>query len=288
MITNAHQISPSNLNALQALLNICQSTDGASIPVYPHLLKNYRQGPPTLFYYEQEQLIGFAAFFYFYADAAEIALFVHPNHRKQGIGQTLWKAMLNNIHPLIPPLEYLIFSSPHGLKQTCFNQKAFQFDHTEYDMHCTPYTPDTAHHPAYKIQQANIDDIKALHAIDHACFNPNRPEPIERIQKLLTTPNIEIFLMFHKKQLVGQVHLIFEKNQVRLTDLAVLPHMQRQGFGHALLAYCLKYTHKHQQQKITLTVAAKNQNALHLYESTGFKIYNAVDYHKRSFSLDRF
>ncbi|MCH9756518.1 MAG: GNAT family N-acetyltransferase [Gammaproteobacteria bacterium] len=288
MITKTHQLDQPSLIALQTLLDACRTTDGAVIPIYPHLLEVYRPGPPSLLYYAEEQLIGFLAFFHFYPDAAEIALLTHPAHRKQSIAKNLWEIMCQTAYTIHPPLKHLIVSSPKGKNQAWFNQHGFQFEHTEYDMICTPYVPKHNHQPTHTIRQANSDDIKALHTIDHACFNPNRVNPIERIEKLLTTPNLKIFIMFHKKKLVGQVHLIFEAQQVRLTDLAVLPHMQRQGFGQDLLSYCLKYTHKQQHHKMTLNVAAKNQHALRLYQNIGFQIYNAVDYYKRGFSLDRF
>lgn len=81
MITTTHQLSQPTLTSLQALLNACRATDNATIPVYPHLLEAYRPGPASLLYYDQEQLIGFLALFYFYADAAEVALVVHPDRK---------------------------------------------------------------------------------------------------------------------------------------------------------------------------------------------------------------
>ncbi len=288
MITHTHQLSESALNALQSLLNTCQENDKASIPVYPHLLAAYRPGPPSLLYYQQKQLIAFIASFHFYPKAVEIALLVHPAYRRQGIAKQLWSEMSQKIQSSLPPLTDSIVSSPHQLNQIWFKQHHFQFEHTEYDMHCTPYIPNHTHQHTDRIEQATHDDLKALHTIDHACFNPNRPDPIERLTKLLQTPNIKIFLMHHQEEIIGQVHLVFEKDRVRLTDLAVLPHVQQKGFGQALLSYCLKYAYENHSKKITLTVAAKNQHALHLYQNVGFQIYNAVDYHKRGFLLDRF
>ncbi|MDF1677435.1 MAG: GNAT family N-acetyltransferase [Legionellaceae bacterium] len=280
MITNTHQLSQTTLSDLQALLDTCQKTDGASIPIYAHLLEAYRPGPPSFLCYKNDQLIAFLAAFHFYPDAAEISLLVHPNHRRKGIAKELWNEMCQAIRIITPPLTHLIVSSPHASNKTWFKQYDFQFDHTEYDMSCTPYISNLPPPPNYTIREATPRDVNLLHNIDRACFNPNRPEAIQRIKKLLTTANIKVFLMFHNTELVGQVHLVFETAQVRLTDLAVLPHMQQQGFGQALLTYCLKYAYAKQQQTLSLTVASKNQHALRLYQNVGFQIYNAVDYHK--------
>ncbi len=288
MITNTHQLSQTTLSDLQILLNTCHKTDGASIPIYAHLLEAYRPGPPSFLYYKNEQLIAFLAAFHFYPDAAEVSLVVHPKHRRKGIAKALWNEMFQAVQAIMPPLTHLIVSSPHASNETWFSQYNFELDHTEYDMACTPYIPNQFKHPAYTLREATLQDIHLLHTIDRACFNPNRPEPIQRIKKLLTTSNVKIFLMFHNAELVGQAHLVFETTQVRLTDLAVLPHMQQQGFGQALLTYCLKYTYSQQHQKLSLTVASKNQRALSLYQNVGFQIYNAVDYHKWVFRLTDF
>jgi ribosomal protein S18 acetylase RimI-like enzyme len=288
MLAATHQLSQPSLNALEALLNACQTADNAVVPVYPHLLACYRPGPASLLYYKDKQLVGFLALFHFYPKMAEVALFIHPTYRKRGLAQTLWATMCQNIqsHGLL--LEHLIVSTPKGINQPWFNQHAFFFESTEYEMTRTPYVANHPHAITYSIEQASLHHINTLHHIDSTCFNPNRAEPIQRLKKLLATPNIKIFLMLHHKQIIGQVHLIYKKNQIWLTDFAIMPHMQHQGFGQALLEFCLKNAHEAHQKKICLTVAAKNQVAFHLYQNLGFQIYNAIDYYKRGFSLDRF
>ncbi|MDX2345959.1 MAG: GNAT family N-acetyltransferase [Legionella sp.] len=288
MLRTTHQLSSSDLNALKTLLNTCQEVDSARIPVYSHLLKDGRSGPPSLLYYQQEQLVGFLALFRFHANVAEIALLTHPSYRKQGLASQLWESMCQNVQLLNLPLTHFIVSSPQGLNQTWSHQHAFHFENTEYNMTCPPYAPRISHQCIYTIKTADYHDIDNLYTIDHACFNPNRPEPIQRIKKMLSTPNCKIFILFHKKQIIGQVHLKIKDQKIWLTDFAILPHMQQQGFGKILLIYCMKYAYKHHKKEINLTVLAKNTSAVHLYQNIGFQIYNAIDYYKRRFSLDRF
>lgn len=300
MLTTTHQLSQANLSALQILLNTCQAIDGSSIPIYPHLLHLYRAGPPSLLYYQEKQLIGFLALFHFYPDAAEVALLVHPNYRKKGIAKHLWQTMIEVTETLVPPLQSLIISTPSALKQPWLKHYAFQHSNTEHEMRCTDYMPPARHlserphasnpHTSntYTITQANPKDIEFLHRIDSVCFNTDRPNPFDRIKQLLATKNLKIFLISYQQQPIGQVCLIFEKQQIRLTDLAILPHMQHKGFGQALLVHCLNHVNQYQPKQITLTVAADNHPALHLYQHMGFQIYNTVDYYKRPFSLDRF
>ena len=291
-IISVSQLDSKHLDAVAHLLNTCKKMDGASIPTYPHLLETLRVQSPTLLCYERDILIGLLAVFYFYEDAVEISLLVHPNFRKQGIAKTLWDIMKTGITQAHYPIKAFIVSSPTSINQSWLSKKDFIFEHTEFDMACTPHKAlslkqDTT--PTFQIRTANKNDINALCKIDSLCFNAKRPSPVLRMEKLLATKNLFVFVLVYQKQCIGQVHLVFEHHQeVRLTDLAVLPNMQQKGFGQALLSYAMNTAYSKKQKKISLCVAAKNQRALHLYQNIGFKIYIAIDYYKKRFSLDRF
>jgi ribosomal protein S18 acetylase RimI-like enzyme len=289
MLTRTHQLSQASHDSLKALLETCQRVDASQIPVYPHLLKTYRPGPPSLlFHNDKQELIGFLALFHFYPNAAEVACLVHPTHRKQGIAHTLWHIMCNEIQTLHLPLNDSIVSSPSDTHKPWLEKQGFCFQYTEYSMRrALPY-PDSIPSSTLIIRQACHDDIPALCLLDAMCFNRNRPNPTARFKSLFLTPNTQVFVAFDNQNLIGQVHLIFEDNNVRLTDLAIHPTYQHQGFGRILFLYALDIAYKQHYQELILTVEKQNQSARCLYQNTGFKIYNAVDYYKRAFSLDRF
>jgi ribosomal protein S18 acetylase RimI-like enzyme len=289
MLSRTKQLDQTSLIALQSLLTACQKIDGHTIPVYPHLLAEHRSGPSSLLYYDEGMLVGFLAVFHFHPHACEVALLVDPTYRKQGIATALWKTMLPSVQAIRPSLRYLVISTPNNFNPSALKQHALYFQHSEYDMEYLSNTPCILPDTPLTIRPAEQTDIVNLCIIDKACFNPNRQHPELRFMRSLDNPSIHVFVIEHTDQIIGQVHLTFEKTQARLTDLAVLPVWQRQGFGQALIAHCLNYACKHHQNRITLVVAAQNQHALQLYQNLGFKIYNAVDYYKHyltDFKLD--
>ena len=280
MLTRTQQLDNRALTALQSLLDVCRQQDGYTIPVYPHLLKEHRSSPSSFLYYDEGTLVGFLAIFHFHPDACEVALLVAPTHRKQGLAKTLWHTMLPSLHTLRPVIKHLIISTPSGLNRSLLKQHAFHFEHSEYDMEYANLTPCVMPDTPLTIRPATHADIPSLCIIDKACFNPNRPNPELRIKKSLDHPQVHVFIASHMHQIIGQVHLIFEKTEARLTDLSILPAQQRQGFGQALIAHSLADAYKNKQDRVTLIVAAQNQQALQLYQNLGFTIYNAVDYYK--------
>ena len=289
MLTRTKQLDETSLIALQSLLGACQKVDGHIIPVYPHLLAEHRPGPSSLLYYDEGMLVGFLAIFHFHPDTCEITLLVDPTYRKQGLATALWGTMLPSVRAIRPSIKYLIVSTPSGLHQAELEQHAFKFQHSEYNMAYSNNTPCMIPETPLTMRPAEHSDIPSLCIIDKACFDPNRQQAALRFERTLDNPNVHVFIAEHHHQIIGQVHLTFENTQTRITDLAVLPDLQKQGFGHALIAHCLAYAYKHQQYRVVLVVAAQNQRALLLYQNLGFKTYNAVDYYKHhltDFELD--
>ncbi len=284
MLSRTQQLDKTALIALQSLLMACQATDGHAIPAYPHLLAQHRQGPPSLLYYDHDVLVGFLAAFHFQPEICEVSLLVAPTYRKQGIATLLWHTMLPSIHTIRPSIKHLMISTPHDFNLSLFERHAFNFQHGEYNMEYLSHTPPRlAHsHPALTIRPAEHAHINNLCIIDKACFDPNRQHAELRFKRAIDNPNTHIFIAEHAEQIIGQVQLNFEENQVRLTDLAVLPVWQGQGFGQAIVAHCINHMFQNNHNHMTLVVAAQNQHALRLYQNLGFKIYNAVDYFKHN------
>lgn len=92
MIHQNRKLSSEQLEALLALRFDCQAFDGNMTPIYPHLLAFERPHAGNFLYYHNGLLIGFLAVFFFYEQAVEISLLVHPRWRKKGIAQQLLKA----------------------------------------------------------------------------------------------------------------------------------------------------------------------------------------------------
>lgn len=282
MLSRTQQLDQASLIALEDLLSASRTTDGYTIPVYPHLLKEHRSGPPSLLFYDNDVLVGFLAAFHFHPHMCEVSLLVAPSHRRQNIANLLWHTMLASIYNIQPSIKYLMISTPHAFNRSLFHHHDFHFDHSEYDMERLNLLPLHQRNTPLKIYPAKHAHIADLCLIDKTCFDPHRQHAELRFQYAIEASNIHIFVAEHEGQIIGQVQLTYEKTQVRLTDLAVLPAWQGQGFGYALVEYCLSHAFKHEQARMTLVVATKNQQALKLYQNLGFKIYNAVDYYKHN------
>lgn len=277
MLISTQHLDSNALDALDALVAACKKVDGNAIAIYRDLLTHYRSRPCSLLHYEGDQLIGFAAVFFFEHDVGEISLLVAPTHRKKGIAHGLLHTMLGLIEA-DRPIETLVFSTPQGLYDAELLHRGLQHQGSEYEMQRESHEPLALNIHTLSILEATPADIDTLCAIDRNCFPTSQPSSETRFGNLLIRPDHTIFLAIHEQAVIGKAHLARHAQDAHLSDVAILPALQRQGFGRALITHCINHALTWPQTKVTLGVETSNQHALQLYLDLNFTISNAIDY----------
>jgi ribosomal-protein-alanine N-acetyltransferase len=270
------QLDDHTLSALDALLARCQREDGHGISIYRDLIAQHRPTPCTLLNYTGDKLTGFAAVFFFEHNEAEIALLVDPAYRHQGLGNELLRTLLTLIQDE-RPVDSICFSTPHGLHNTALTQRGFQYQSSEYEMQRHSEIPLPMNLPL-TVREASLNDIAVLSSIDNQCFPASYPYSSDRLYTLLTRPQYTIYLALKDNLIIGKSHLAWHDPMARLSDIAVVPSMQRQGIGRALITHCLNQALLLHRPTVTLSVETLNQHALNLYQHLGFTVSSAIDY----------
>ncbi len=276
MIQNTHQISAQQLSDLKKLIKLCKKKD-ASIPnLYTHILTQHRTFPASFLYYQEEQLLAFLSAYFFYEDAVEVSILVHPEHREQGIA----KQLIASILPLIEFQNYskLIFSMPQGLNNTFLLKKGFIYSHSEYCMERKNLAPILEYQHPLTYRLATIEDISILSALDELCFPEKHHDSLDRFTYLLANREYEIVLAFHNHLLIGKAHIRWEEKGATLSDIAVYPEYQGKGYGTTLISYCINHALEEGKPLLDLDVEAHNNRALNLYMKLGFAVRNACDF----------
>ena len=92
MIQATNTLTDHQLLEAKALIAICQKDDGTFRDPYLSNMLNFDPDMPAFFlYYEKGELVGLLTV---YADDpdVEVAILVHPNHRRQGIARALYRS----------------------------------------------------------------------------------------------------------------------------------------------------------------------------------------------------
>ena len=92
MIQSTNSLNDHQLLEAKALIAICQKYDATFRDPYLSNMLNFDPDMPAFFlYYEKGELVGLLTV---YADDpdVELAILVHPNHRRQGIARALYRS----------------------------------------------------------------------------------------------------------------------------------------------------------------------------------------------------
>ncbi len=276
MITTIYQLNEQQLKDLEQLKALCKKVDGSIPNLFTHILVQRRTLPASVMFYEQGQLIGFLSVFFFYDDAVEIAMLVHPLARRKGIA----RQMMHNVISLIQTHSFstLIFSSPSSLNNHWLPALGFSYQHSEFYMERDDLNPLLDSNKTLTFREANIKDLPTLCALDDACFPKKDSKPVERFQQLLDDRNYQIFIALLNNQPVGKAHLRWESNGATISDITILPTLQGKGLGTELITFCINFALSEGKPHLNLDVETHNQRALNLYTRLGFMVQNACDY----------
>lgn len=276
MLNHTNQLNDRQLKDLERLTTVCKKKDGSVPNLYTHILAQPRALPASRLHYEDGQMMGFLSVYFFYDDAVEIGLLVHPLVRRRGIA----KQLIQSIMPLVQThhFHHLIFSSPSHLNDHWLPQKGLTFLHSEYYMVRDDLNPLLDAPLSLIYRQATAKDIPVLLQIDEACFTKKESKPVDRFEQMLGDRQYLIILVFRDNQPIGKAHFRWEDKGATLSDIAILPVLQGKGLGTALIRYCINYALSEGKSHLSLDVETHNQRALNLYTKLGFRIENACDY----------
>lgn len=277
MIIQNNQVTNEQLKALQELKEKCIKEDGASIPLYEHILKTPRELLCNFFYVEDNKLIGFLSAFRFYAHAFEIALLVAPEYRKQKIARKLLKKAISVLESETA-FDTLIFSTPQGKGEKWLAPLGGVYLSSEFELtRNSDAFIDYVH--KLTIEEAKEEAIPHLVKIDNACFNSIAEEMTLRFKKLIVDRRYTVFWAKLDSVPIGKAHIRWDKNKkARFSDIGILPEFQKKGHGKELLSFCINHALRKKVHNLFLEVESKNKGALKLYTDLDFRLTNAYDY----------
>lgn len=283
MITAYKQLNPAQLRQFDQLCLRCNHQDKGLPTFYRHLLAQKRESPSTLFYTVKKKVVACIAAYFFYDDACEVSLLVHPDFRRKKIATRLLKALV----PLLTAkqMKRLIFPVPASLPHAWIIDAAASYDHTEYHMERFNESTVVIDNSQLFIRAATEEDIPVMCPIDDVCFPHGQVSTPRRFMNMLKDPEYRIVLA-HKNNLpVGKAHIRWHKHHAVFSDIAIVPTHQNQGLGGELLGFCINQALSQGIKRVALDVEAKNIQALRLYQRHGFEIKQHCVFYSIDFDL---
>ena len=283
MIQARNKLSQEELSEAKKLINCCQACDGTYRDPYLSNMLNFNPDMPAFFlYYEKGELVGLLTV---YADDqdVEVAILVHPNHRRQGIARALYRSFEKETTSY--PIESVTFQTERVFLERhpdfVNNWGLVEDEETE-----TWLGKDRRPYPLATV--SNLDVLLAdrsyqdqISQLKFQAFSEEHEskEVVDRyVAKALKDPESRLYILLKNGQVIGTCTVDLSSNTNYLYGLAIAELERGQGYGSYLAKSLVNKLIEQNDKEFQIAVEDSNVGAKRLYEKIGFVKQTQVVY----------
>ena len=283
MIQARNKLSQEELSEAKKLINCCQAYDGTYRDPYLSNMLNFNPDMPAFFlYYEKGELVGLLTV---YADDqdVEVAILVHPNHRRQGIARALYRSFEKETTSY--PIESVTFQTERVFLERhpdfVNNWGLVEDEETE-----TWLGKDRRPYPLATV--SNLDVLLAdrsyqdqISQLRFQAFSEEHEskEVVDRyVAKALKDPESRLYILLKNGQVIGTCTVDLSSNTNYLYGLAIAELERGQGYGSYLAKSLVNKLIEQNDKEFQIAVEDSNVGAKRLYEKIGFVKQTQVVY----------
>jgi len=275
VIQATHTLTDHQLLEAKALIAICQKDDGTFRDPYLSNMLNFDPNMPAFFlYYEKGELIGLLTV---YADDqdVEVAILVHPNHRRQGIARALYRSFEKETASY--PIESVTFQTERVFLEKhpefASNWGLVEDEETEtwLGRDRTPSELDSC--SDVEVRLAEPSYLEAIARLHHQTFSDEMesPEVSHRyISEALKDPDSLLYILLKEGQVIGVCTVDVSGTSNYLYGLAIAELERGKGYGSYLAKSLVNQLMEQNDKEFQIAVEDSNVGAKRLYEKLGF------------------
>lgn len=285
MIQATNTLNDHQLLEAKALIAICQKYDGTFRDPYLSNMLNFDPDMPAFFlYYEKGELIGLLTV---YADDpdVEVAILVHPNHRRQGIARALYRSFETETASY--PIESVTFQTERVFLERhpefASNWGLVEDEETE-----TWLGKDRRPYPLATVSNLDVlladrsyqDQISQLKFQAFSEEHESREVVDRYVAKALKDPDSLLYILLKEGQVIGVCTVDVSGKCNYLYGLAIAEVYRGQGYGSYLAKSLINQLIEQNDKAFQIAVEDSNVGAKRLYEKIGFVTQTQVVYMK--------
>lgn len=275
------EVTASDLANIAALIEECQQYDGLDFPVSVEEMQSQpEQKPALLLYYQHETLTGFA--YLQYGPEIEIYGMVHPAHRRKGVGTALLEAAKKVRQQEGTGGLLLVCDSASPAGKAFAQAAGGQYSFSEHRMALDPASIQRPRVQAQQVdfRRAEVAEAPLVAHLVAQAFGDPEEEMAVWVATDILTDNQRFFIGFVQGEPIGSLRTVSFGEQIDIATFGVLPAYRGKGYGRQMLLAIVDLLLQERWPSIALDVETKNDNALGLYESCGFRTTRTYDYYK--------
>ena len=283
MIQATHTLTDHQLLEVKALIAVCQKYDGTYRDPYLSNMLNFDPDMPAFFlYYEKGELVGLLTV---YADDqdVDVAILVHPNHRRRGIARALYRSFEKETASY--PIESVTFQTERVFLEKhpefASNWGLVEDEETEtwLGKDRRPYPLATVSNLDVLLADSSYQDQISQLKFQAFSEEHESKEVVDRyVAKALKDPESRLYILLKNGQVIGTCTVDLSSNTNYLYGLAIAELERGQGYGSYLAKSLVNKLIEQNDKEFQIAVEDSNVGAKRLYEKIGFVKQTQVVY----------
>ena len=271
-------LTKEQISDIKELKQICETEEGYELKLNVDMLEN-RNGEfkEDFFHYEGGKLVGFLGS-YFFGRKAEFCGMVHPAYRRKGmftnlLEQGLLEARNRDVKSILLNAPASSISAKGFLKNIpC----TYAFSEHQMKWHGKELIGDTS----VSLRPYDYARDKEVEIqLDVLGFGMEEEDARDYVETIKEQEDSQRFIIMADRKIAGKIRVSEMDREAWIYGFVVFPEMRGKGIGRSALSQVVRME-KEKGLSIFLDVEAKNDRALSLYESCGFKSYQSQDYYE--------
>ena len=283
MIQSTNTLNNHQLLEAKPLIAVCQNYDGTFREPYLSNMLNFDPNMPAFFlYYEKGELVGLLTV---YADDqdVEVAILVHPNHRRQGIARALFTIFEKETASF--PIRSVTFQTERIFLENhpdfVSNWGLVEDEETEtwLGKDRRPYLLATVSN--LEVLLADSSYQEQISQLKFQAFSEEHEsrEVVDRyVAEALKDPESRLYILLKNCQVIGTCTVDLSSNTNYFYGLAISELERGKGYGSYLAKSLVNQLIEQNDKEFQIAVEDSNVGAKHLYEKIGFVKQTQVVY----------
>lgn len=283
MIQSTNTLNDYQLLKAKALIAVCQNYDGTFREPYLSNMLNFDPNMLAFFlYYEKDELVGLLTV---YADDqdVEVAILVHPNHRRQGIARALFTSFEKETASF--PIRSVTFQTERIFLENhpdfVSNWGLVEDEETEtwLGKDRRPYLLATVSN--LEVLLADSSYQEHISQLKFQVFSEEHEsrEVVDRyVAEALKDPESRLYILLKNGQVIGTCTVDLSSNTNYFYGLAISELERGKGYGSYLAKSLVNQLIEQNDKEFQIAVEDSNVGAKRLYEKIGFVKQTQVVY----------
>jgi ribosomal protein S18 acetylase RimI-like enzyme len=275
-IREATNLTTQRLQDIERLQLECEAHDRIQLKLNWEMLRKRETEGLDFYRDEKGELVAFLGLYPF-GSSVEICGMTSPNHRRKGYFQRLFEQGISAARQA--GYKKILLNAPAGSDEA----KAFlakqgaEYAFTEHQMKWQEGA--LGETEGVILRAASADDFELRVRLSVTAFGLDEEDARAIESRVEADEDSDIFMIEANEATVGKIRVSREDGQAWIYGFSILPQHQGQGIGRKVLRQVVQ-DQSNAGHSVHLEVETKNDQALGLYESVGFKTVHSQDYYR--------